>query len=150
MKRLSAVLLAVVVLAAAGFAVASIASGARLLDVLTGTTATTATTSTSTTAEGGGGRKVTVCHVTGSKKHPGVTISVSQHAVASVIKHGGHVGPCTGSETPKTKGGGSDEHHTTTTATTTTTTTTTESSGDDSGKHGNGNGNSGEHHGKGH
>ncbi|MDX6472650.1 MAG: hypothetical protein QOK22_1466, partial [Gaiellaceae bacterium] len=105
MKRMSSIALAVVVIAAAGFAAASIASGASLVSVLTGTTATTApTTTTSTTPggdEGGKGRRVTVCHVTGSKKHPAVTITVSEHGAASAIKHGGHLGACTGSETAK-------------------------------------------------
>jgi hypothetical protein len=90
-----------------------------------------------------------VCHVTGSKKHPAVTVTVSEHAAASVIKHGGHLGACTGSETAKPKGKPADAlakakgadnptptakdnakvkhsgetEHTTTSATTTTTTT---------------------------
>jgi hypothetical protein len=51
--------------------------------------------------------RVTVCHLTGSKKHPAVTITVAPTAVAAVLKGGGHLGPCTGTETPKAKGGAS-------------------------------------------
>jgi len=163
MRRVLGVLLASVVVAAAGFAVASIASGARLLDVLTGTTETTATTTTPTTT-GAGGRTATVCHLTGSKKHPAVTITVSQNAVAAVIKGGGHLGPCTGTETSRTHVTGSANglgkgHNTTTTTTTSTTTTTAPASttttsappGQDNGhgNNGSGHGNNGSGHGRG-
>ncbi|MFL5954890.1 MAG: hypothetical protein ACJ76I_12375 [Gaiellaceae bacterium] len=47
--------------------------------------------------------RVTICHVTGSKKHPAHTITVSSAAVAKHIKHGDHLGPCTGAEKPKLK-----------------------------------------------
>jgi hypothetical protein len=59
--------------------------------------------------------KVTICHLTGSKKHPARTIRVSSAAVAAHLRHGDHVGACTGTETPKPK------KHTTTTTTTVTT-----------------------------
>ncbi|HKI93565.1 MAG TPA: hypothetical protein VJ986_14780 [Gaiellaceae bacterium] len=106
MKRISGVTLAVVVLAAAGFAAASIASGAGLVGVLTGTTGTTGTTETATTTSTGttaSGRRVIVCHHTHSKKHPWVTIRVSWHAIHAVIKHGGYVGLCTGATTSQAK-----------------------------------------------
>ncbi len=162
MRRVLGVLLASVVVAAAGFAVASIASGARLLDVLTGTTGTTATTTTAPTTTGAGGRTATVCHLTGSKKHPAVTITVAQNAVAAVIKGGGHLGPCTGTETSRKHVKGSANglgkgHNTTTTTTPTTTTapasttTTSSPSGRDNGhgNNGSGHGNNGSGHGKG-
>ena len=45
--------------------------------------------------------RVTVCHLTGSKKHPAVTITVASSAVNAVLKGGGHLGACTGTETSK-------------------------------------------------
>ena len=64
--------------------------------------------------------KVTICHLTGSKKHPGHTIRVSSKAVAAHLRHGDHLGACTGTETPKPK-----KHTTTTTTVTTAAPTTT-------------------------
>jgi hypothetical protein len=132
MKKFPAVL-AVTVLGAAGFAAAGIASGSHLLDAVTGTTATVATTQTTTTGEsaGGKGRKVALCHRTHSKKHPMVTITVSQHAVKAHLRHHDTLGAC---PTPST----------TATAASTTTSATTSSP---SKRHGNGNGNG---HGGGH
>lgn len=54
--------------------------------------------------------RVQICHRTGSKKHPFHTITVSNKAVAAHVRHGDHVGPCTGTETvkPKHKGGSSN------------------------------------------
>jgi hypothetical protein len=74
---------------------------------------------------GGSGQsqyRVTICHLTGSKKHPARTIVVSSASVKAHLKHGDHLGPCTGTETPKPK---PSEAHTTTTTTPATTTTTT-------------------------
>ena len=62
--------------------------------------------------------RVTICHLTGSKKHPAHTITVSSKAVKAHLAHGDHLGRCDGTETSKPK------KHTTTTATTTATPTT--------------------------
>jgi hypothetical protein len=45
--------------------------------------------------------RVTICHVTGSKKHPAHTITVSAAAVCAHLRHGDHLGACTGAETRK-------------------------------------------------
>jgi hypothetical protein len=47
--------------------------------------------------------RVTICHLTGSKKHPAHTITVSSRAVKAHLRHGDHLGPCTGNETRKPK-----------------------------------------------
>jgi hypothetical protein len=47
--------------------------------------------------------RVQICHLTGSKKHPFHTITVSSKAVAAHVRHGDHVGACTGAETVKPK-----------------------------------------------
>ena len=49
--------------------------------------------------------RVVLCHLTGSKKHPGHTITVSSHAVRAHMRHGDHLGACTGLETPRAKHG---------------------------------------------
>src|SRR5436305_2203943 len=75
--------------------------------------------------------RVTICHITGSKKHPAHTITVSSAAVAAHLRHGDHLGACTGTETPRkhgkpagtTPGTGDDPAH-----------------GNDDSGHGNGNG----------
>jgi len=43
--------------------------------------------------------RVTICHLTGSKKHAGHTITISSAAVRAHLKHGDHLGACTGTET---------------------------------------------------
>jgi len=58
--------------------------------------------------------RVTICHLTGSKQHPGHTITVSSKAVAAHLRHGDHLNACTGTEKPRPK------KHTTTTTTITT------------------------------
>jgi hypothetical protein len=65
--------------------------------------------------------RVTICHVTGSKKHPAHTITVSSKSVAAHVKHGDHLGACTGTESKSKK------KKTASSSTTTTTTTTTSS-----------------------
>jgi hypothetical protein len=62
--------------------------------------------------------RVQVCHLTGSKKHPFHTITVSPKAVAAHVRHCDHAGPCTGAETVKPKhhhsngnGNGNGHHH---------------------------------------
>jgi hypothetical protein len=49
--------------------------------------------------------RVTICHLTGSKKHPAHTITVSSAAVAAHLRHGDHLRACTGTETRKGHGG---------------------------------------------
>jgi hypothetical protein len=66
--------------------------------------------------------RVTICHLTGSKKHPARTITVSSKAVAAHLRHGDHLGRCDGTEKPKPK------KHTTTTTSTPTTASPTASS----------------------
>jgi hypothetical protein len=50
-----------------------------------------------------GKQKVTICHRTHSKKHPFVTITVGAPAVKAHLKHGDHLGACTGAELAKGK-----------------------------------------------
>lgn len=155
MRKFPAVLLATIVLAAAGFAAASIASGGRLIDELTGTTDTTATaestpTTTGTTEGEGHGRKVTICHHTHSQKHPTQTIAVSQNALNAHLRHHDELGACPKiASTAGTHGKGKhdDSGETTTGAVTTTAAPT---SGHDSGDHGNGHGSDHGNNGSGH
>jgi hypothetical protein len=51
--------------------------------------------------------RVQICHLTGSKKHPAHTITVAASAVNAHLRHGDHLGPCTGTEKPRAK-----THHT--------------------------------------
>jgi hypothetical protein len=139
MKKLPRVLLAALVTAAAGFAAASIVTGKSLADVVTGTTATTttATTTTSTTTTTGvGARRMTICHITGSKKHPAVTITVSQSAVPAHLRHGDHLGACDGSEKPRPKH--QNQSSNSTNHTNSTTTTNPGHNGSNGSGHGNG------------
>ena len=39
--------------------------------------------------------KITICHRTGSTKHPFVTIRISSSALQAHLNHGDHTGPCT-------------------------------------------------------
>ena len=103
--------------------------------------------------------KVTVCHKTGSKKHPFQTISISQNALNAHLKHGDTPGACpttppaqNGKDKGKgdgNKGKGKDDNNGTTT--TTAPTTTTPTNGGDKGNGNGNNGNNGDHgNGKGH
>jgi hypothetical protein len=136
MRKLILTLVGVVLLATAGFAGASIATGKGVFSLMATTTATTGTTGTTTTPTTG--RKVTICHRTHRKNHPFRTIRVSRNAVAAHLRHGDHLGACTaqekaknekqkGKEKEKQKGkgnkGGNGNH------------------GNNQGNHGNGNGN---------
>ena len=47
--------------------------------------------------------RVEICHITGSKKHPAHTITVAASAVPAHLRHGDHLGPCTGTEKPRAK-----------------------------------------------
>jgi hypothetical protein len=40
------------------------------------------------------GKKITICHHTGSKKHPTETITVSENALRAHLAHGDTLGPC--------------------------------------------------------
>ena len=95
----------VLALAAAGFSVASIANGESPMAVLTGTetvtttqvttTVASTTTTVNTTTTVVQSRKVTLCHKTGSRKHPYTTIRVAQSSVPAHIRHGDAFGACT-------------------------------------------------------
>ncbi len=54
--------------------------------------------------------RVTICHLTGSKKHPGHTITISSAALGAHLKHGDHLGACTGTETRTSHGNGNDQN----------------------------------------
>lgn len=105
MRRLgvSAKIAVVLALAAAGFSVASIANGESPMAVLTGTetvtttqvTTTVVSTTVPTTTTVVVSRKVALCHKTGSRKHPYVTIKVAQSAVKAHLRHGDAFGACT-------------------------------------------------------
>src|SRR3954451_2769709 len=79
--------------------------------------------------------QVTICHMTGSKKHPAHTIHVAAAAVQAHLKHGDHLGPCGASE-PGRKSHGNGQSSTAPTAPT----APTHGNGNGNG-HGNGNGN---------
>ncbi len=55
--------------------------------------------------------RVQICHLTGSKKHPAHTITVSSASVPAHLRHGDHLGPCTGNETAKGHGHGDADKH---------------------------------------
>jgi hypothetical protein len=57
-------------------------------------------------------KKVTICHRTGSKKHPFVTIRVSRRAVPAHLRHGDKLGPCDGAVFPICHKGNKGHHHT--------------------------------------
>ena len=128
MRRLATPVAAIALLAAGGFAAVSIASGGGLAHgITTGLTTTT-------------GGKVTVCHRTGSTKHPFHTITVAVPAVRAHLKHGDVLGPCTVATVAAMKkhGKGAAKHTATTTTTTSSTAQNTSTAHGNSGTHGNG------------
>jgi hypothetical protein len=68
--------------------------------------------------------RVTICHLTGSKKHPARTITVSSKSVAAHVRHGDHLGACTATEKAKPKHVKTQKTTTATTAPTTAAPTT--------------------------
>jgi hypothetical protein len=95
--------------------------------------------------------KVTICHHTGSKKHPWHQITISNKAVSAHLRHGDVLPPCPTTPFVKVKDHGNSSNHGNAGATTATT-GGTKSHGDngnhgegDNGNHGNGNNG---HHGK--
>jgi len=128
MRRLATPVATIALLAAGGFAAVSIASGGGLAHgITTGLTTTT-------------GGKVTVCHRTGSTKHPFHTITVAVPAVRAHLKHGDVLGPCTVATVVAMKkhGKGAAKHTGTTTTTTSSTAQNTSTAHGNSGTHGNG------------
>jgi hypothetical protein len=115
MKRFPLVLACVAMLAAGVLAAQGMASGTAAAD--TTTTATTATTATTTETETDSGSThvaVQLCHVTGSKKHGNLkfhTITVDQHAVAALLKHGDTQGACAASAAASTTSVGHGKGH---------------------------------------
>jgi hypothetical protein len=85
--------------------------------------------------------KVTICHYTHSKKHPAVTITISQHAWPAHRRHGDTLGACTvaaptvghgkghGKDSGSKGSGGATDSGSTTTTTTATAPTHGHSSG---------------------
>jgi hypothetical protein len=87
--------------------------------------------------------KVTICHHTHSKKHPTVTITISQNAWPAHQRHGDTMGACAPAAGTKGHGHGhSNKGKGDNTGSTTQTTTTTTSHGNsgDNGNHGSGHG----------
>jgi cytoskeletal protein RodZ len=67
-----------------------------------------AKTDKTATDEAKSSQKVTICHHTGSKKHPFHPITVDEHALAAHTRHGDTAGPCpatTASTAPVAKHG---------------------------------------------
>jgi hypothetical protein len=104
LKRYAARVAGVIALCVAGgFSAVSIASGstASSSDTVTTTQVTTAVTTTAATTTVNSTttvvtqRKVALCHKTHSRKHPYVTIFVSQSAVRGHLRHGDALTGCT-------------------------------------------------------
>jgi hypothetical protein len=120
-RRSTAWVVGVVVLAAAGFAVASIASGSSsvVAQTTTGTTGTTTggsvttstttppatqtvtVTQTTTVTHTSPPAKVTICHRASAKKF--VTIKVAASALFAHFRHGDLPGPCTAAKIKQIK-----------------------------------------------
>lgn len=105
LKRYAARVAGVLALCVAGgFSAVSIASGSpassssdtvTTTQVTTAVTTTAATTTVNSTTTVVTQRKVALCHRTGSRKHPYVTIFVSQNAVRAHVRHGDALTACT-------------------------------------------------------
>ena len=102
MRKSIAIAVGTLLLAAAGFAGASIATGGSIAGISLTGTGTTGQTTTGPKNE----RKVTICHKAGPNKFR--TIRVSQSAVKAHLRHGDHTGKCNGNEGKK-KGKGKDD-----------------------------------------
>jgi hypothetical protein len=100
LRRTAPFLASGVLLAAGGFAAASIASGGGLR-LPTGST-------TGLTGTGPLPSKVTICHHTHSRKHPSHTIRISSHAWPAHARHGDTLGPCT--QAPTQTGASTKKH----------------------------------------
>jgi hypothetical protein len=104
----------VLVLAAAGFAVASIAAGSSsVVAQTTGTTGATTTPSTQTvtvtvtqTSTVTRTARVTICHRTGKKRPFAVTIKVPAGSLFTHFRHGDLPGRCTAAKIKKMKKSG--------------------------------------------
>ena len=110
MRKTIVLAVATVLLATAGFAGASIATGsgiAGLSDTATRTATVTVTVTTTTATTTTTQRRVTICHRTKSKRRPFVTLRINVSALAGHLRHGDHLGRCTGKEkVKKAKKGG--------------------------------------------
>jgi len=82
------------------------------------------------------GHRVTICHLTHSKKHPQVTITVAQAALRAHLRHGDTVGACVASTTAAPQNTKSAAH-----PDSTSTPGSTTNAGAKTSTHGNGNGN---------
>lgn len=112
MRRSVTWLVAVSLLAAAGFAIASITVGSSSVSAQ-GTTVTSTTTppaqtvtvtvSQTTTVTKTVTAKVTICHRTGKKKPFAVTIKVSANSLFTHFQHGDLPGRCTAAKIRKMK-----------------------------------------------
>jgi hypothetical protein len=72
-----------------------LAAGVSILGFAALASAGTAVSPSSTPAAGEQyPKKVTICHKTGSKKNPFVTIRVSRNALPAHLRHGDAIGPC--------------------------------------------------------
>jgi hypothetical protein len=80
--------------ARAVFAVALLASALAILAAFGVLGGNASAASSGEYEYGGGGGKVTICHHTGSKKHPTETITVSENALRAHLAHGDTLGPC--------------------------------------------------------
>jgi hypothetical protein len=142
LRRFGPALAVSAVLAAGGFAAASIASGGGLR--FASTTGTTGLTGT-----GPLGQRITICHHTHSKKHPFQTITINIHAWPAHARHHDTLGACTSAQTHTTTS--TNRHHGHDKGHGAGNTSHNQGNGKGNGNHGNGNGQGqGGGHGHGH